>query len=126
MKLWIASLLLLFFAAGCGEKPVAIEEKMCRLVVEDVFLPETGLQIARTERTDDGLEIKAMVHYSILDPAGQRMNDITTCIFDKAAADLRFKKITQFNADIPEQHVEFLSKRITRKIAEDPAGNAKP
>ncbi len=120
----LVGVLLALFISACGER-VSIEEKMCRIAVEDVFIPANELNIVSVQRRDDGNEINVLVDYSIIDAASKRTADTAICAFDKSSKPAKFKKIIQFNAEMPPQHVDFIGKRVEKILAAESEPSSK-
>lgn len=90
---------------------------MCRIAIEDVFLPANKLTIGDVGFSETSTDIQIPVEYSIVDATGKRVNDIAICTFDKAGTEPKqIKAIIQFNNEIPAPYVQFINKRVARKM----------
>ncbi len=130
MKHNLGYVVLALFLVGCAQN-LTVEQKMCRMAIEDVFLPVNKLDINDVGLMEKESEIHIPIEYSIVDATGKRVEDIAICTFDKSAEAKVIKTILQFNNEIPAPYVQFINKRVARKMLaaagkQPPAEEEKP
>ncbi len=109
--------LLLLSLAACGGAESSAEIKLCRAVIEDIFLPQHNLIVQETAQSTEGDKLKVVVRYEITGADGKQTQDSALCYFDAAAgANAGIESIIQFGAPMPAQHVQFLNKRLMNKL----------
>ncbi len=109
--------LLALTLAACGGSESSAEIKLCRAVIEDIFLPQHNLIVHEAAQSTEGDKLKVVVRYEITGADGKQAQDSAVCYYDSAAgANAGIESIIQFGAPMPAQHVQFLNKRLMSKL----------